>query len=269
MDIVSFRQTVWDFYRSHERVFPWRQTRDPYAILVSEIMLQQTQTDRVVPKYEAWLAAFPTVRALAEAPVAEVLRLWQGLGYNRRALNLQKAAQVLQASYSGIIPADVEELVKLPGIGPYTAAAVSTFAFDQPNVFIETNIRRVFLHAFFPDQEDVSDKQLMPLIGEAIPKQNVRDWYYALMDYGAALAKSLPNPNRRSRHYTKQSAFEGSNRQLRGRILKSLVERPVWALSELGLTLQVEKERLTAALEALRVEGFLDIEDTQVSIRNH
>lgn len=265
MDSAVFQQTVWDYFRSHERAFPWRQTTDPYAILVSEIMLQQTQTDRVVPKYEAWLAAFPTVEVLAVAPVSEVLRLWQGLGYNRRALNLQKAAQQIAANG---FPTDVEGLKALPGIGPYTAGAVHTFSYDQPGVFIETNIRRVFLHFFFPEQEGVGDKELAPLIEKTLPKANFRDWYYALMDYGAMLARTQPNANRRSRHYALQSKFEGSNRQLRGRILKSLVGQPHWNLNELGLALQVERERLTGALQALALEGFLDMDDTTISIRN-
>jgi len=268
MEIGEFRQLILKRYLSVPRNFPWRETSDPYAILVSEIMLQQTQTERVVPKYLNFLEQFPTLKALAEAPASQLLTAWQGLGYNRRALALQKTAQLAVAEYGSKLPREIEELQKFPGIGPYTAAAVHTFAFDLPAVFIETNIRRVFIHFFFEPDQIVHDKELFPLIEKALPKENFREWYWALMDYGAYLAKTLPNPNRRSKHYTKQSKFEGSNRQLRGKVLKTLLTFGRQSLDDLGLRLQTEKDRLLPIIQALEVEGFLNLEDTMIDLSN-
>ena len=202
---------------------PWRETRDPYRILVSEIMLQQTQVDRVRGKYEAFLSAFPDVAALASAPLDRVLAAWQGLGYNRRAVALHRSARILRSEHHCLIPNDTAALVALPGIGAATAGSIRAFAFNEPVVFIETNIRRVFIHEFFPGREAVADDELLPFVAAALVRRSPRDWYYALMDYGTALARQVPNPNRRSRTYTRQSRFEGSDRQLRGAILRVLV----------------------------------------------
>jgi len=209
----SFRKIIWDHFRTEGRDLPWRRTADPYRVLVSEIMLQQTQVARVVPKYTEFVKRFPTFRALAKAPVRAVLSLWQGLGYNRRALMLQRCAQAIVADAPG----------PLPGVGPYTAGAVLAFAFNKPAVIIETNIRRVYLHHYFPGRRDISDRQLLPIIERTLDQKRPRQWYWALMDYGAYLATQIENPNRRSRHYSKQSTFEGSNRQLRGRVLRALL----------------------------------------------
>lgn len=266
--VADFRQIILERYLANPRLFPWRQTEDSYQILVSEIMLQQTQTDRVVPKYEQFLRLFPTIQRLAAAPVTDLLATWQGLGYNRRALALQRLAGLVVAQYDGQIPADEVELRKLPGIGPYTAAAVVTFAYSQRTVFVETNIRRVFIHFFFEPDHVVHDQELYPLIEQALPDGGYRDWYYALMDYGAWLAKVLPNPNRRSRHYTKQSTFEGSNRQLRGQILKVLVKKSRMTMDQLGITVAVERERLEKVVKALSLEGFLDVRDNEVELAN-
>jgi A/G-specific adenine glycosylase len=164
-----FQEKVWDFYRQSGRhSLPWRKTHDPYKILVSEMMLQQTQVDRVIPKYEAFLKRFPKVLDLAAAPLSDVLALWSGLGYNRRALFLKRIADVVTAEMKGKFPKDAESLRALPGVGPYTAAAVSTFAYNQSNVFIETNIRAAYLHEFFPDMQGVSDAQILPLITKTV-----------------------------------------------------------------------------------------------------
>lgn len=253
----EFQEIIWDHYRVHKRSFPWRETHDPYRILVSEIMLQQTQTDRVVPKYEAFLQAFPTAQDLAKAPPAEVLRLWQGLGYNRRALNLQRAAQTVIGEYGGVFPESPLELQRLPGLGPYTAGAVAAFAFNRPVAIIETNIRRIYLHFFFPDAEEVSDKDLMPLIEETVDQKNPREWYYALMDYGSQLPKKVANPNRRSKHYTVQSKFAGSIRQARGRILALLLETGRQSRDQLGAATSLEPEKIDTALQGLLKDGLL------------
>jgi A/G-specific adenine glycosylase len=221
--IASVRRTVWKHYRHRGRHdLPWRGTTDPYAILVSEVMLQQTQVSRVVPKYKAFLTAFPTVTALAAAPLFTVLRMWQGLGYNRRAKLLQATAQVVVLKYAGQFPRDEATLRSLPGIGPYTASALLAFAYNVPVVLIETNVRAVFLHHCVPTAEKVPDSALLPLIAQALPRDRAREWYWALMDYGSYLKTQHGNASRRSRTYAKQSQFVGSNRQVRGAIVRAL-----------------------------------------------
>ena len=221
-EIASFKQKVKAYYRCNRRDFPWRRTTDPYKILVSEVMLQQTQTDRVVPKFDAFIKKFPTVQSLARASLAEVLALWQGLGYNRRAKHLHAAAKQIITDYQGKIPKDEIELKKLSGVGPYIAGAVRAFAFDMPTVFIETNIRTALTHHFFLGERKVSDRELFPILIELAKREHSREWYSALMDYGAYLKRSGVRINNRSHSYTKQSTFEGSDRQIRGRILKLL-----------------------------------------------
>ena len=271
MTPIIFRKKVLNYYRKHRRDFPWRppspavtsfggqgplktQRRaslklrrgkaDPYRILVSEIMLQQTQTHRVVPKYEAFLKAFPTIETLAKAPLSAVLKLWQGLGYNRRAMYLQRAAQAAVRSHSGQLPDTYDELRVLSGVGPYTASAVLAFAFNkpvrqaqgEPVAMIETNIRAAVIHEFFSSsrrslseggrsaKKKISDAELLPILTKALPRENPRDWYYALMDYGAFIKQKYPNPSRRSAHHAKQSKFEGSDRQIRGHIIRELTK---------------------------------------------
>ena len=211
------------------RDLPWRRTRDPYHIWLSEVMLQQTQVARVETRMPAWLERFPSVEALADAPTSDVLEAWQGMGYNRRALALKRAAQELMERYDGVFPRETKELVALPGIGPATAQGIRAFAFDLPGVYLETNVRTVFLHHFFPDVPAVPDRELTPLVEAtcplapegiaartdgasgaerfAVPQDagdTPRAWYYALLDYGAYLKKTLPNPSRRSAAYTRQ-----------------------------------------------------------------
>lgn len=200
---------------------PWRNTHDPYKILVSEIMLQQTQVDRVIPFYNRFIKQFPTSKTLAKAPLGEVLKTWQGLGYNRRAKYLWEAAKIIaQEGFAG---------QKLPGVGPYTAGAISAFAFNKPEVFIETNIRTVFFHfdiSKYKKTRKISDKELLPLVAETLKRSKMqpRDFYAALMDYGASLKQNGVKLNSRSKHYTKQSKFEGSARQLRGALLRELLK---------------------------------------------
>jgi A/G-specific adenine glycosylase len=222
----KFEKKVWDLYKNNKRDFPWRRTKDPYKILVSEMMLQQTQTSRVIEKYEAFLKSFPTISELSKAPQSEVLKLWQGLGYNRRALYLKRTATIIYERHDGIVPYTKEKLVTLPGIGPNTAGAIIAFSYNKPVVFIETNIRRVFIYEFFEGAEKVGDESLFPLIEETLDRENPRSWYYALMDYGAYLGKRETNPNRQSKHYKLQTKFEGSKRQTRGKIIKLLSEMP-------------------------------------------
>lgn len=242
---------------------PWRKTYDPYEILVSEIMLQQTQVSRVLTKYTEFLKKFPTVHVLAGAPVAEVLRLWQGLGYNRRALNLQRAAQKVVADFGGTFPKTSEELESLPGVGQSTRGAILAFACGIPTVFIETNIRTIYIHHFFSKKRragkaraPIHDRDLLPLIEKTLDQKNPRDWYYALMDYGVYLKQTLPNPSRKSAHHTTQSTFKGSNRELRSHILKEILKAPQ-TVESLYARLHKPIIAIDTNLRALEKEGFI------------
>jgi A/G-specific adenine glycosylase len=258
---------VWKHWKEKGRHdLPWRRPTlklrsgkenfDSYRIMVSEVMLQQTQVSRVLPKYQAFIKKFPTVRHLARASLQEVLSLWSGLGYNRRAKYLHEAAQAIVREYRGMMPKIAGELEALPGIGSYTARAIMTFAHNQPSVFIETNIRTVFVHHFFPRKENVHDRELMPMIAAAAEGQPPREWYSALMDYGAYLKLEKGNASRRSAHYTRQKKFKGSTREARGLILKILSNG---ASSETRLVekTQLESTRLSEALSQLSREGFV------------
>lgn len=255
-DIKKFQQTVWDFYHKNRRDFPWRETKDPYQILVSEIMLQQTQAPRVVAFYEKWIKRFPDVKTLARAKFSQIYPLWQGLGYNRRALALQKLAAEVMKKYDGVVPIDTSLLEELPGIGPYTARAVAIFSGNRQLTCIETNIRRVFIHYFFADVESVSDAEILPLLELALPPDRSREWHWALMDYGAYLKSAVKNPNRRAKGYAVQSKFEGSLRQIRGGILKHLAEGPK-NLVQVVEYIQREEDKILAVLETMKNEGFI------------
>ncbi len=253
------RGIVYGHYRMHRRALPGRETRDPYAILVSEVMLQQTRVERVVGKYRQFLASFPGVAALAAAPLQQVLACWQGLGYNRRAVNLKRCAEAVVEQWGGILPSSPEELRTLPGIGPYTARAVAAFAFDLPTVFIETNIRTVFIHLLFPDADQVHDRDLLPLVAASLDREHPREWYSALMDYGTFLKRTHPNPSRRSVHHARQSPFRGSNRELRGMILRALLASPGMTGRELAACLDRDAAQVAGNLRQLRREGFLTV----------
>ncbi len=258
--VARFRTLVREFYRRCGRSFPWRETTDPYRILVSELMLQQTQTERVVPKYRAFVERYPGFAYLASAPLRDVLALWQGLGYNRRAKALAESASIVMQRFGGRLPADPALLVELPGIGPYTAAAVCAFAFGLPLPLIETNVRRVFLHFFFAGREGVNDREILPLVEATLDRGDPRSWYCALMDFGVMLKGRVANPNARSAHYVRQSRFENSNRQIRGRLLAYLAERERATLGELGRELPFASERIALSLAQLAAEGLVACE---------
>ncbi len=253
-NLGAFRRTVWTYYRLNGRHdLPWRKTKDPYRILVSEVMLQQTQVSRVLPKYKEFLKVFPTVRTLAKAPLSDVLRLWSGLGYNRRAKFLHEAAKAIVEKHSGRIPNDVGALKVLPGIGDYTAKAVRVFAFNELGVLIETNIRTVFIHSFFPTRK-ISDRTVLELAAKAAERQDPREWHWALMDYGAHLKSSGVQVNARSKHYIKQSKFEGSLRQVRGAILKAITKST--SMKEVK---NQHKEQFEEAFASLVHDGLVHI----------
>jgi A/G-specific adenine glycosylase len=252
--IKDFQKIVLSYYKKHGRHhLPWRTTHTtPYHILVSEIMLQQTQVERVIPKFLAFVERFPTIKDLAKAPQSDAIRLWSGLGYNRRARFLWLAAQTIVKEYQGNIPQTLPELLSVPGIGPYTASAILAFAYNRPVSVIETNIRTVYIHHFFPNAEDpVSDTQLLPLIASTVNPKNPRQWYAALMDYGSHLKITLGNLTQKSLTYTKQSKFKGSNRQLRGAIIKVLTQKSPQSL--VSLTRYLEQNYHGSKIEAINV----------------
>lgn len=220
-------------------------------------MLQQTQTDRVVEKYVRFMRRFPTVGSLARATPRAVLREWQGLGYNRRALHLRACAQAIVRSYDGVVPQTMDALTTLPGIGHYTAGAIRAFAFNLPEVIIETNIRSVFLHSFFPMQNTVRDDRLLPLIEQTLDRKEPRRWYSALMDYGAWLKRQVPNPSRASAHHTRQSTFEGSTRQIRGATLSFLLTTTSASLDECAAVAGTTATKVRTVLDGLVREGMV------------
>ncbi len=253
----QFVITVWEHYRCAGRHdLPWRRTRDPYRILVSEVMLQQTQVDRVIPKYRDFLKQFPTLASLARAPLGDVLRAWQGLGYNRRAKMLHECAKTIVGILRGRTPKSHEELVKLPGVGNYTAGAVMAFAWNIPVSIIETNIRSAIIHHFFKDDTDIPDTRAIRYIEHTLDRENPREWYYALMDYGSYLKKKFGNPNQRSKHYAKQSAFKGSDRQIRGAIVRLLAKGKATRAQMLE-RLDFEDLRIDAQLARLKDERMV------------
>ncbi len=259
MQKKDFHKIVYDFYREHGRAhLPWRSNPAPYRVLVSEIMLQQTQVDRVIPKFNQWMKQFPTVTALANAQTRDVLAAWQGLGYNSRALRLQRAAQAIVKDYKGKVPQTRAELESLPGIGPYTAGAVLAFAYNQPEAFIETNIRRVFIHHFFGNRGAIADSELLPIILEMLDTKKPAQWYGALMDYGSTLPKQIKrNPNTKSKHYTKQSKFNGSIRQVRGAVLRYLLNNKKATKLSLIKETQRNGNDVEAALIGLEKDGMI------------
>jgi A/G-specific adenine glycosylase len=266
--ITTFQKDILSYYGNHGRDLPWRRTDDPYRILVSEIMLQQTQVSRVEAKYGPFIRAFPDVKSLDRAPLSGVLALWQGLGYNRRALSLKRIARVLVGEHNGKVPADVDTLLRLPGIGRATASSIAAFAFDKPVVFVETNIRTVFIHFFFSDEKQVSDEDLLALVEKCLYKKSPRKWYWALMDYGTMLKKKGLDKNAQSSLYKKQGRFEGSKRQIRGKILKVLLARKVLKLKEINNHIKVNYRMLFKVLSELVEEKFLITENGKYRVRD-
>ena len=260
MRIPQFQNVIWDWHKQNRRDLPWRNTNDPYAIMVSEIMLQQTQVSRVLAKYAEFLDAFPALESLARAPQRKLLKVWAGLGYWRRALYLQQAAKIIVKKYGGKFPRDPKTLEQLPGIGHYTARAIACFAFNTAEAFLDTNIRRVYIHFFFSKRKNVADKEILALAKRALRKQEPKEWHYALFDYGA-LALKDKKINRRSRHYAKQKKFEGSFRFFRTKIMRFLLEQPNQKATVNKITRMIRKEESPYAAEkllaSLRKDGLI------------
>ncbi|MGB4759572.1 MAG: hypothetical protein WBP26_05970 [Candidatus Saccharimonadales bacterium] len=270
-EIAEFQEVVWRYYAvSGRRDLLWRIPEpdgsfDSYKILVSEIMLQQTQVGRVIPKFQAFLDQFPSVQSVAESELSEMLRAWQGLGYNRRAKYLWQACTAIWQDYHNEFPQDITELVKLPGIGKNTAGAILAYAYNQPVAFIETNIRTVYIHHFFEGQHAVPDTSLIAIIEQSLPADvsRTREWYWALMDYGTHLKQSVGNLSKLSKSYVKQSTFHGSKRQLRGAVLRELSSGSI-TLNKLRTALP--DERLDVVLADLQREGLIHHQGDDISL---
>lgn len=249
MELRKFQELVWEQGRELYRTMPWREDTRPYYVLVSEIMLQQTQVDRVRVKFEEFITTFPTIEVLANAGLDEVLVRWSGLGYNRRARFLHEAAKMVVHHFSGKFPDTLETLLKLPGVGVNTAGAILAYSFNQPSVFIETNVRTVYFYHLFEDQSVVDDKELKGLVEQTVDSENPREWYWALMDYGTYLKKQGVGQLDKSRHYKKQSPLKGSVREVRGHIIRELTKAPL-SITQLQKDIAAD-ERFEPALQGL------------------
>jgi len=266
--VNPFQKKIREFYHENKREFPWRNTTNTYSIYVSEIMLQQTQANRVIAKYNEFIHTFPDFNSLSNATLKDIYAVWQRMGYNRRAKFLQNAAEIIVKKHNGIVPSNIDELIMLPGIGYNTACSIAAFAFNKPVVFIETNIRSVFIHEFFADVDVIEDKEILPLVEQTLDIKNPREWYWALMDYGNYLKKQFKNPSRKSKHYAKQSVFEGSDRQLRGKILKLMLLREKTTVENLFQKLNVEEKRFKKILNTLEREGIIKLRAAIVTFKN-
>ncbi|MDR2963728.1 MAG: hypothetical protein LBU90_08890 [Bacteroidales bacterium] len=249
-NITDFQQTVLRKGRELYRPMPWRSNPTEYYVLLSEIMLQQTQVARVLIKFEEFTQAFPTIESLAAADFSEVLQHWSGLGYNRRARFLHQTAQKIVDF--GTFPRTVEELVKLPGIGVNTAASILVYVFNQAEVFVETNVRTVFIYTFLSEeQEKIDESVLRSLVEQTLYAENPRQWYWALMDYGTHIKKTEGNFNRLSKMHSTQSKFEGSKRQKRAQILRLLLKEDGCTPEDITRELQYSPQLTAELLEAL------------------
>jgi A/G-specific adenine glycosylase len=252
--MIQDRLLAW--FQSNARDLPWRRTRDPYAILVSEVMLQQTQVDRVLPYYERFLRTFPDVESLASAATADVIRLWSGLGYNRRAVNLQRAARAVVELFGGQFPAEPARLRELPGVGAYTAGAIAAFSFERDVAFLDTNMRRVVSRLLFGDRT-VSERELASIAERLVPPGRSWEWNQALIEFGALQCTArrpacvvCPLQDHCAAFPTMQSTlaakrarpdrgqvkrFETTSRYFRGRIVETLRGLPAGENSGIGL----------------------------------
>jgi len=267
--INAFQKIIYSYYKQYGRDFPFRNDINPYNVLISEIMLQQTQTGRVTEKFLQFKKEFPDFQALSIAPLEEVLHAWQGLGYNRRAIALKKIAELVINEFNGILPDSVGQLKEFPQIGHNTASSIVAFAFNKPVYFIETNIRRVFIYFYFPKKKKIDDKEILPIVKSTLDKRNPRKWYYALMDYGVMLKKNHPELHKRSAHYRKQAPFKGSDRQIRGKILRQLLKIKELTQIELSQQLNVNLNKLKSILHQLEKEGFIFMDGSKITIKKN
>lgn len=252
--IEQFQKKVFSFYQEQKRDLPWRKTTDPYKILLSEFMLQQTQVVRVVPFYTRWIAKWSTIHALASASRTEVLQLWMGLGYNTRAVHLHNAAQKIVEDFNGDVLKAMKHYEELPGIGRYTSHAVQIFSANDDLVTVDTNIRRIFIHEF-QLSENVSDTVLWKLAEQCLPKGKSRDWHNALMDYGTLVVTSIKTGIKPK---TQQNSFKGSDRQIRSQILRLLLKKDI-LVHDLYNLIHIEQPRLKKILEKMKKEDLIEM----------
>jgi A/G-specific adenine glycosylase len=259
--IQAFRKEIYDYFKKNSRDLPWRNTQNPYHILVSEIMLQQTQVDRVIKKFKEFISEFPDFSSLHQASLSKVYNIWKGLGYNRRALSMKKIGEKVMVEFGGHLPTTEKELSTFPGIGAATASSICAFAYNMPTVFIETNIRTVFINWFFRNDLLVDDREIFEFVRKTLDKKNPFKWYSALMDYGAMLKKNYPELTQRSIHYKRQSLFQGSRRQIRGKLLKILLNSPKSSITNLKKkTGKTAEKQLLGILSELVQEGMIKLE---------
>jgi A/G-specific adenine glycosylase len=252
-DIKRFQKKVFSFYEKNKRDLPWRKTTDPYKILLSELMLQQTQVKRVILYYEKWIARWPTIDALASASRSEVLQMWMGLGYNTRAMNLHTTARKIVATFDSDVLQAMKQYKELPGIGKYTSHAIQIFSTNADLITVDTNIRRILISEFkLPTK--IADKELWLLAEKCLPLGKSRDWHNALMDYGAL---HMTSQKTGIKPKTQQTQFEGSNRQIRAQILRCLLQKSM-SFSELEKTVGIEKTRLGAILDKMMNEKIIE-----------
>ncbi len=258
--ILSFQMMIFAWWKKNQRDLPWRHTRDPYKILVSEVMLQQTQVTRVVSKYKEFLRQFPDIDTLANASPAQVLRAWKGMGYNRRALYLHKAAQIVGQEYHGKFPKDEKLLTKLPGLGKYTARALLVFAYKQDISLVDTNIRQIIAHFFFSDKPQ-KESIIQDVADQLLPKGKAWEWHQALMDYGALrLARARSGQAFGNKALQRQKPFKDSNRFYRGRIIDRLREGEISEkkfLNELEKTYTKPGAFLRSIIASLVKDGLM------------
>lgn len=256
--VKSVRAAVNQYYKKHRRAhLPWRETQDPYHILVSEVMLQQTQVERVIPYFTRWVETFPTVEHLSRAPLSRVLQLWSGLGYNRRAAFLHRAAQAVVNEWGGVMPVAYDGLRTLPGVGEYTAKAVRVFAHNQPETLIETNVRTVVIYHCFSTKKNISEDLIRRVAHLLAEGQDPREWHSALMDYGTYLKGVVGNVSRNARSYTKQKPLKGSVREVRGLILKQLRHGSSTRTRLFNVLPESMHERVPVALAGLEKDGLV------------
>ena len=266
--IDLFQKMIYDYYKNHKRKFPFRENITPYNVLVSEIMLQQTQTRRVSEKYLKFKKKFPDFLSLSIASLEDVLKEWKGLGYNRRAIALKTIADTVIKDFEGKLPDSIDILKSFPQIGHNTASSIITFAFNKSTAFIETNIRRVYIYFFFPNKSKIDDKEILPIVKKSVDNVNPREWYYALMDYGVMLKKAHPELNKKSTHYRKQAPFKGSTRQIRGKILELLIQQGKMEIKNIQSAFDSnEQKEIKNTLNQLEKEGFIEITDDTINIK--
>ena len=258
--IKSFRTKIRTFYRKHGRDLPFRMINNPYLVTVSEIMLQQTQVDRVIPKYENWIKQFPDWKTLSKSSNKSILTYWSGLGYNRRALYLKEIAQIIVKNHNGKMPPDIKTLQSFPGIGKYTSHAILIFAFDKRVAAVDTNIRKVLLHEFNLPPE-TSEKDIQSLADLVLPKTKIKEWHYALMDY----AKTLPQDvHIKYQTKYKQSKFEGSLRQIRGEIIRQLTKNRFTTIQQISAILKRNDVDIQKAITTLVNENMIQVKNKKI-----